>query len=518
MWDLGTWSLWIDEAHTFRDATIPLYGEGGLLEQNRALYPVPFLLLRGLFALGLGQDETALRLPFALVGIATVPLLGWWGRRLVGDGGAVVAAWLCAVHPWHVFWSQNARGYGLAFLCAAWATQLADRWAEHGGARRLLATLAVVCLGMLCHPTTGSLALGLVVFALVRRAPRLGPTQVAVLALAAVSVLFGLPLALVAWSPYEDFLRAKANPSLVHFLQTTAFYYRPILLLAALVGWLGIQQRIGAVRSRLLACLAGMPLFALAVVGASVAQTTARYSIGVFPLILWLGGALAVQAGAAVRGVAPRPALRLRVAGALALLALPLECLAVLPGYYLDRHGDRGRWREAFAAAKAHLAGQPIYVVTVAQPIATYYLQRQRWAAGPGATAATVQIHALTRWGVQGLPNRKSNTTAEAMPDSSPEAVRLHAPGGLNHLRWHAAAAQQWGGRLVVVTTLPELAEFDDGELAPALQRDFDLIEHLPCFVGPKDESLYVYVLRPPSPPPRAPGEAPGGTGLPGGG
>jgi 4-amino-4-deoxy-L-arabinose transferase-like glycosyltransferase len=516
--DLGTWSLWIDEANTFRDATIPLQGEGGLLEQTRAFYPVPFLLLRGLFALGLGQDEGSLRLPFALVGIATVPLLGRWGRRLVGDGGAVVAAWLCALHPWHVFWSQNARGYGLAFLCAAWATHLADRWAERGGVRPLLAALAVLGFGMLCHPTTGSLALGLVVFVLLRRAPRLGPPQWAVLGLVVVAVLFGLPLALVAWSPYEDFLRAKANTSLVHFAQTTAFYYRPILLLAALVGWLAIQTRVGAVRARLFACLAGMPLFALAVVGATVVQTTARYSIGVFPLLLWLGGALAAQLGAAVRGSLAHPPLQQRLAAGLALIALPLEAAAALPGYYFERHGDRGLWREALAAAQAHAGGRPIYVVTVAHPIATYYLQRHRWAEGPEATAAKVQIHQLTSWGVQGLPNRKSNLAADAAPDASPAAVRLHAPGGQNHLRWHAAAAKNWGGRLLVVVTLPELAEFDDGELAPALQRDFDLIQHLPCFVGPKDESLYVYALRPPPPPPPpATGANPPGPGLPGG-
>lgn len=479
--DLGTWSLWIDEAHTFRDATMPLFGDGGLFATDRGFYPVPFLLLRGLFAVGLGQDEGSLRLPFALVGIATVPVLGLLGRRIVGDRAAVVAAWLCALHPWHVYWSQNARGYGLAFLCAAIAVHGLDRWADRGGVRALAGALLALALGVACHPTAGTLLLGLAGFMVVRRMRRFGPPQLAGLAVLAVALLFGLPPAIAALLPYQEFLGSKPNVSLVHFAQTTAYYYRPLLLLAALAGGLGLQDRLGPTRTRLLLCLAGLPLFGLAVVSSSVAQTTARYSIAVFPVLLWLAAALAVRLAEALRGTASTPEPRARFAAALALVALPLDCGAPLLGYFGERHGDRGAWREALVAARAHAGNRRLYVVTVHQPIVSYYLQRNLWAEGPAATDPTVQVHALTRWLLRG---------------TAADGSRVHPDGGRGYLRWHAAEAEKWGGQLVVVTTLPELAEHDDGELWPALQADFDLVLHLPCFVGPKDESLYVYAPR----------------------
>src|SRR5690606_20176315 len=112
---LGEWSMWIDEAHTWRDATMPLLGENGYMQSGRQDYPLPFLLLRFLFGIGvLGFDEWSVRLPFALMGIATVPLLAICGRRLVGTWPAVIAACLLAINPWHIFWSQSARGYAMA--------------------------------------------------------------------------------------------------------------------------------------------------------------------------------------------------------------------------------------------------------------------------------------------------------------------------------------------------------------------------------------------------------------------
>ncbi|MEO6595689.1 MAG: hypothetical protein ABIP94_13130, partial [Planctomycetota bacterium] len=37
LWHLGEWSLWIDEAHTWRDAQLPLEL---FLREDRALYPL----------------------------------------------------------------------------------------------------------------------------------------------------------------------------------------------------------------------------------------------------------------------------------------------------------------------------------------------------------------------------------------------------------------------------------------------------------------------------------------------
>ena len=81
LYHLGSWSMWVDEAHTWRDATIPLdefWRRPGL-----AGHPIAYLILRSVVDLG-GYDTFWLRLPFAAIGIATVPLLGLLAVPLVG--------------------------------------------------------------------------------------------------------------------------------------------------------------------------------------------------------------------------------------------------------------------------------------------------------------------------------------------------------------------------------------------------------------------------------------------------
>ncbi len=69
----------------------------------------------------LGTGEVALRLPSALAGIATVPVAWAIGRELAGRRAALVCAALVAVNPLFVWYSQEARAYGLFVLMGALA-------------------------------------------------------------------------------------------------------------------------------------------------------------------------------------------------------------------------------------------------------------------------------------------------------------------------------------------------------------------------------------------------------------
>jgi mannosyltransferase len=69
----------------------------------------------------LGTGEVALRLPSALAGIATVPVAWAIGRELAGRRAAIVCAALVAVNPLFVWYSQEARAYGLFVLLGALA-------------------------------------------------------------------------------------------------------------------------------------------------------------------------------------------------------------------------------------------------------------------------------------------------------------------------------------------------------------------------------------------------------------
>lgn len=93
-------------------------------------------------------SERAFRLPSWLAGIASVGLIAGFVWRLgLGAPAAAGAAWLLAVHPWHVRYASEARGYALLFalLPASWLLLLAalrrgtwSRWLAHAAAQAAL--------------------------------------------------------------------------------------------------------------------------------------------------------------------------------------------------------------------------------------------------------------------------------------------------------------------------------------------------------------------------------------------
>jgi hypothetical protein len=483
---LGEWSLWIDEAHTWRDATMPLSGPGGYLESDRVLYPLTFLLLRGLLALGwIGEDPWSLRLPFVLLGIGTVPLLAVCGRWLVGTGPALLAAALLAVHPWHVYWSQNARGYVVVVAAAVVAGNRMLVYVQRERLRDLLWLWAALVVGTLSHPTGLLLALAFAAFLLLLRVRSFD--RASLLALAAVVAAFGfaLPWIVETMSPYREFAVSKDSPSAAHFLQTTAYYFRPVVLLSAAAGvvllWRGGDRR-GALA---LGCLAFVPLGVLLVVGGTKVLTTARYAICALPMVTWLAAYTAVRfANAAAAAKHARPAARWLLAAALPLI-LAGEHAAGLVDYHTVQHGQRARWAEAVAFLRERAAGRPLRVATVNHPTLQYYLRPGQHRGSVPREHAANAVVPVTDWMIaQGKDERK---------------LAVHEPGAANHLAWHRAAARATGALFALVVTMPELEEQDpDGTLRAAIAAQCRLAHCLPCWVGPKDDTIHVYLFAEP--------------------
>jgi len=121
LWRLGAQSLWLDEGATVALARaswrhfvwVWWHGEANL----QTIY---FLLMRGWVHGGL--SESWLRLPSALFGIASIPLLYLVARKFIGASASLAAAALLAFSPAHVYFSQEARGYALAILLALVST------------------------------------------------------------------------------------------------------------------------------------------------------------------------------------------------------------------------------------------------------------------------------------------------------------------------------------------------------------------------------------------------------------
>jgi mannosyltransferase len=99
----------------------------------------------------LGTGEVALRLPSALAGIATVPVAWAIGRELASRRAALVCAALVAVNPLFVWYSQEARVYGLFVLTAAVAMLCFLRACREPTPRRMAEFAAAGLLALVTH-------------------------------------------------------------------------------------------------------------------------------------------------------------------------------------------------------------------------------------------------------------------------------------------------------------------------------------------------------------------------------
>ncbi len=122
---LGEESLWADEFYTWRTATQPTLADVlhtvVTIEPHPPLYFYIMHLWIGIF----GDSDVSLRFPSALAGALAIPLLYLAARRLwpARRTLAILAAFLFALSPMQITYSQEARSYAMQVLLAtlAWA-------------------------------------------------------------------------------------------------------------------------------------------------------------------------------------------------------------------------------------------------------------------------------------------------------------------------------------------------------------------------------------------------------------
>jgi uncharacterized membrane protein len=98
-----------------------------------------------------GHSEWALRLPAAVLGIATLIVFYYFGRGLVGPAAALVATFLLAVSPPHIAWSVAARGYSALIFFTLLSSQLFFRLLAHTTRRDAIFFVAVSVFGIYVH-------------------------------------------------------------------------------------------------------------------------------------------------------------------------------------------------------------------------------------------------------------------------------------------------------------------------------------------------------------------------------
>ncbi len=128
---LGSKSLWLDEGATVALARASWQHFAWVWWHGEAnLQTVYFLMMRAWVHGGL--SETWLRLPSALFGIASVPLLYLVARRLVPASAALASAALLTFSPAHVYYSREARSYTLTIFLVLLSSYFFVRAVEEG--------------------------------------------------------------------------------------------------------------------------------------------------------------------------------------------------------------------------------------------------------------------------------------------------------------------------------------------------------------------------------------------------
>ena len=114
-------SFWYDEAyvpvHTLHPSLMATLRS---VEHRENTPPLWYVLIWGWSRI-FGTGMLALRLPSALAGIATVAVAWGIGQELAGRRAAIATAALVATNPLFVWYSQEARAYGLFVFMAALA-------------------------------------------------------------------------------------------------------------------------------------------------------------------------------------------------------------------------------------------------------------------------------------------------------------------------------------------------------------------------------------------------------------
>jgi hypothetical protein len=149
---LGLQSFWYDEAFTpvhVLHASLGATLHGVVHTENT---PPLWYVLIWAWSRIFGAGAVALRFPSALAGVATVGVAWGIGRELTGRRATAIAtAAFVAVNPLFVWYSQEARAYGLFVLLSALAMWCFLRALRESTPRRLAAFAVSASLALLSH-------------------------------------------------------------------------------------------------------------------------------------------------------------------------------------------------------------------------------------------------------------------------------------------------------------------------------------------------------------------------------
>lgn len=340
---LGEWSLWQDEAYTWRDARNAT--ASGFLSSSLTNQAIGWTIS------AIGATEWSLRLFPAIVGILTVPVLYFPIQRLFGSGVALLSVALIAVSHWHLYWSQNARFYTTLMLFFTLALLAMISWLEYSKNRYLFAALIFLLLavherlvGLMLMPVFGVCILLIYAFGFKSKLTvRWSTLGLAIFGLVCVGAFFAFPYFLDPDSWLEAFGWANNGP---FWLVASISYYLTVpLIFTALVGSLvlGRDRPIAALALIVAAVLPSLTLVALS----SFHYTASRYAFMTLP-------AWAILGACGLRYFLNARQREVRYLAVAMFLTVIFVSLGENFMYYAHNRGNRTDWKPAFQYLLLH--------------------------------------------------------------------------------------------------------------------------------------------------------------------
>ncbi len=149
MYNLGGQSLSYDETFSVLVARLPWPRAWEVLAAD-GVHPPLFYFIERLVLL-LGHSEWVVRLPSALLGVLSIPLVYALAKRLGGEKVGALAGLLFAVSPFHLWYARDARMYALLAFMAAAVMLLYDRYLERPNLRRSTLFVLASAVAYLTH-------------------------------------------------------------------------------------------------------------------------------------------------------------------------------------------------------------------------------------------------------------------------------------------------------------------------------------------------------------------------------
>ncbi|OGJ85014.1 MAG: hypothetical protein A2268_13750 [Candidatus Raymondbacteria bacterium RifOxyA12_full_50_37] len=113
---LGTESIWLDERYSIKLASLPL---ASIIEEtSRDVHPPLYYFLLKYWSGGFGVSEAGVRSFSVITGLLLIGFSFLLGKRLAGAAAGLCMALCVALSPFHIRYSQEARGYELMALLA----------------------------------------------------------------------------------------------------------------------------------------------------------------------------------------------------------------------------------------------------------------------------------------------------------------------------------------------------------------------------------------------------------------